>query len=159
MPAFQKIKESFQPCRAPEFRQFDFWVGDWEVQNPVGQTIGDNQVTLEQNGCLLVEHWKSGLGVETGSSFNYYDSFDRQWHQNYIPNSGIAHAPMAGGLRDGRMVLLAEPRNGVQERWTWYVLAPGKVRQMAEQTADGGKTWAVVWDSVYVKRPNGAATP
>jgi hypothetical protein len=23
-------------CQAPEFHQFDFWIGDWEVRNPEG---------------------------------------------------------------------------------------------------------------------------
>ena len=32
------------PCKArPEYRQFDFWVGEWDVQNPQGQTAGTNR--------------------------------------------------------------------------------------------------------------------
>ena len=30
------------PCSAPEYRQFDFWLGEWEVQNPQGQVVGKN---------------------------------------------------------------------------------------------------------------------
>lgn len=159
LPAFQPVKEAFQPCRTPEYRQFDFWVGDWAVQNPAGQPVGTNQVTLEQDGCLLVEHWKSGRGVETGTSFNYYDIRDKKWHQLYIANNGNAGAfpAMAGELKDGRMVLLTDLANGTQSRWTWYVIEPGKVRQMAEQTTDGGRTWQVTWDSVYVKASASAA--
>ena len=36
-------------------------------------------------------------------------------------------------------------------RWSWYVLGPGKVRQMAEKSEDAEKTWKIIWDSVYVK--------
>jgi tetratricopeptide (TPR) repeat protein len=150
---FQKVKEAFLPCRAPEFREFDFWVGEWKVENPAGQPVGTNSVTLEQDGCLLVEHWKSGRGFETGTSFNYYDIRDKKWHQLYIANNGNAGAfpAMAGGLADGKMVLLTDvDASGKQQRWTWYVISPGKVRQMAEQTTDGGKTWTPTWDSVYV---------
>lgn len=150
----QQNKERPKPCAAPEYHQFDFWAGDWEVQNPSGHPVGTNLVTVEQDGCLLVEHWKSGRGIGTGSSFNYYDIRDKKWHQLYINNSGNAgeFPAMAGELNDGRMVLLSEMNNGKQSRWTWYTLAPGKVRQMAEETNDGGKTWAVTWDSVYVKK-------
>ena len=153
-PEFQKLEEAFLPCRAPEYRQFDFWAGTWTVQNPAGQTVGTNSVTLEQDGCLLVEHWKSGRGFETGTSFNYYDIRDKKWHQLYIANNGNAGAfpAMAGELKDGHMVLLTDLADGSQSRWTWYEIAPGKVRQMAEQTTDSGKTWQVTWDSVYVKK-------
>ena len=153
MPEFQKISEDFVACHTPEFRQFDFLLGDWTVQNPSGQLVGTNQWTLEQDGCLLVEHWKSARGFETGTSFNYYDINDSKWHQLYISNSGNARAypPMAGELKDSRMVMLTEMDNGTQFRWTWYVVGPGKVRQMAEKTTNGGKTWAITWDSIYIK--------
>jgi len=32
------------------YRQFDFWIGDWPVQNPAGKQVGDNLVTSEQDG-------------------------------------------------------------------------------------------------------------
>jgi len=153
-PKYKEIYASIKPCTAPEYRQFDFWVGDWEVHAPGGQVAGTNDVTLEQEGCLIVEHWKSGEGVQTGSSFNYYDIRDRKWHQLYIDNSGNAGAfpAMAGNLHDGKMVLLTDDKNGAFSRWTWYVVKPGAVRQMAEQTTDGGKHWNTTWDSEYMKK-------
>lgn len=158
-PEFAKVTEGMKPCRAPEYRQFDFWAGEWEVQNPRGQTIGSSNVTVEQDGCLLVEHWKSGLGFETGTSFNYYSNSDHKWHQLYVANNnGTAHPEMRGVLENGHMVLNTDVVDGVQSRWTWYELAPGKVRQMAEQSTDAGKNWQTTWDSVYVKKAaSGAA--
>src|SRR5262249_40251600 len=123
-PKYQEIYASLKPCQKPEYRQFDFWIGDWEVHAPGGQVAGTNDVTLEQEGCLLVEHWKSAEGVQTGSSFNYYDIRDKKWHQLYIDNSGNAGAfpAMAGNLQDGKMVLLTDNNNGTVSRWTWYVV-------------------------------------
>jgi len=152
---FQKPVETVAPCRAAEYRKFDFWAGDWEVHAPNGgPTVGRNLVTLEQGGCLLVEHWTSSTGGQTGTSFNYYDVRDKKWHQLYLDNSGNAGAfpAMAGDLVDGKMVLITDETKSPVSRWTWYVLEPGKVRQMAEQSTDGEKTWSVVWDSVYVKK-------
>ena len=60
------------PCSAPEYRQFDFWLGDWDVTNPAGKPVGHNHVTQEYGGCVLQEHW-SGSGGSLGSSFNIYD--------------------------------------------------------------------------------------
>jgi hypothetical protein len=116
--------------------------------------VGHNLVTLEQSGCLLVENWTSAAGGQTGTSFNYFDVRDRKWHQLYLDNSGNAgnFPAMAGSLVDGRMVMLTEDVNNTLTRWTWYELEPGRVRQMAELSNDHGQTWAVVWDSTYVKR-------
>jgi hypothetical protein len=151
-PEFQKLIDKMRPCTTQEYRQFDFWVGDWDVQVQ-GQSAGHNLVTLEQDGCLLVEHWKASSGGQTGSSFNYYDVRDKQWHQLYIDNSGNAGAfpAMAGTLTTGKMVLLTDPNVSPVSRWTWYVVSPGRVRQMAEQSTDGQKTWNITWDSIYVK--------
>jgi hypothetical protein len=153
-PEFQQFLKDIAPCQTAEFRQFDFWIGDWAVQNPAGQKIGDNLVTREQDGCLLVEHWKSGRGIETGTSFNYYDIRDTKFHQIYFDNSGNAGAypPMAGGLVDNKMVMITDEKVSPVFRWTWYVISPGKVRQMAEQSKDGQKTWQIVWDSTYVNK-------
>lgn len=151
---YQEFLKSTIPCQTAEYRQFDFWLGDWAVQNPAGQRVGDNLVTREQDGCLLVEHWKSGLGVESGTSFNYYDIRDKKFHQIYFDNSGDAGAypPMSGGLVDNKMVMVSDGKASSVFRWTWYVLSPGKVRQMAEQSDDQQKTWRIIWDSTYVSK-------
>jgi tetratricopeptide (TPR) repeat protein len=154
LPEYKQVLQSLRPCQAAEFHSFDFWIGDWAVQNPAGQRVGENQVTREQEGCLLVEHWESSRGVETGTSFNYYDINDKKWHQLYISNSGNAGAfpPMAGNLIENKMVLITDEKVSPVFRWTWYVISPGKVRQMAEQFNDGQQTWQTVWDSVYVSK-------
>ena len=156
---YQEFLKSTLPCQTAEFRQFDFWLGDWSVHNPAGQKVGDNLVTREQDGCLLVEHWKSGRGIETGTSFNYFDVRDKKFHQIYFDNSGNAGAypPMSGGLVDNKMVMISDEKVSPVFRWTWYVLSPGKVRQMAEQSDDQQKTWRVIWDSTYVSKSQQAA--
>jgi tetratricopeptide (TPR) repeat protein len=158
-PEYQQFLKSTIPCQTAEFRQFDFWIGDWAVQNPTGRKVGDNLVTREQDGCILIEHWKSGRGIETGTSFNYYDIRDKKFHQIYLDNSGNAGAfpPMAGGLVDNKMVMLSDENVSPVFRWTWYVISPGKVRQMAEQSNDGQKTWQIVWDSTYVNKAQQAS--
>jgi len=152
-PAYQQIYSSMVPCKAPEYRQFDFWVGDWEVRTPGGQVAGTNHVTLEQEGCLIVEHWTAAGGVQTGTSFNYYDIRDKKWHQLYIDNSGNAGAfpAMSGTFQGEKMILLTDKEDKPLSRWTWYVVKPGVVRQMAEQTTDG-KNWNTTWDSFYSKK-------
>jgi len=151
---FKSLIEAMAPCRTAPYRQFDFWVGDWEVEDPGKNVVGRNKVTLEQEGCLIVENWASAQGGQTGTSFNFYDVRDGKWHQLYIDNSGNAGAfpAMAGELKDGRMVLMTDDRVSPVSRWTWYAITPDRVRQMAEQSTDGQKTWQVTWDSYYVRK-------
>jgi hypothetical protein len=147
------------PCTQAEYREFDFWVGSWDVEVK-GKVVGHNDVTLEQDGCLIVENWRSLISRETGSSFNYYDKQDQKWHQLYIPNNGIARSypPLAGRLKGGAMVLVNSDDPRKIDRWIWTPLAGGKVRQRAEQSKDGGNTWTTTWDSVYFRRMSQRAT-
>lgn len=52
-----------RPCLYSEaHRQFDFWVGSWNVMTPQGQQAGTNVIQPILNGCALVENWTSGGG-------------------------------------------------------------------------------------------------
>lgn len=141
-------------CADGPYREFDFWIGEWDVYDAQGTRVGQNLITREQDGCLLVEHWTARRGGETGTSFNYYDIRDRKWHQLYIDNSGNAGAypAMAGRLENGRMVMLTADEGDRFSRWTWFVVSPGRVRQMAERSLDHGATWQTTWFSTYVRK-------
>lgn len=121
------------PCLAGAYRQFDFWIGAWNVFNPAGVQVGTNTVTGELDGCLIAEHW-TGAGGVRGRSINTYDAETGQWHQTWVTANTIGHLRMAGGLVDGEMVL-----RGVRESvfgfpffddFTWTVLSPDRVRQV-----------------------------
>lgn len=55
------------PCSDAAFRDFDFWAGKWTVTTTDGQIAGANHITIEEQGCLLVEHWQGAQG-STGQS-------------------------------------------------------------------------------------------
>ena len=138
-------------CAAPEYRQFDFWLGDWTVADPAGKPEGTNRVTLIQDGCVLQEHWR-GTDGSTGTSFNVYNATTRRWHQTWVDNSG-GLLLLDGGLSAGAMVLSENRRlrdgSTAIERITWSKLGPRKVRQLWERSKDSGKTWRVVFDGIY----------
>ncbi|MEM8564486.1 MAG: hypothetical protein AAGF57_19760, partial [Pseudomonadota bacterium] len=65
-------------------RQFDFWIGRWQVTDQSGdETLGHNTITIEEGGCMLREQWQS-LSGGSGSSINYFHPLDGQWHQLWI---------------------------------------------------------------------------
>jgi hypothetical protein len=136
-------------CDTPEYRQFDFWVGQWDVTSG-GQPAGRNLITLEEDGCVVHEHWTGALGG-TGQSFNFYDRADGRWHQVWVSNSGNILS-LSGGLADGALVLEGERSEGgrtVRHRLSFRANADGTVRQLWEASADGGTTWSTSFDGLY----------
>ena len=137
-------------CDSEEHRQFDFWIGDWNVTSN-GQAAGTNSIHPILNGCGLQENWQgAGAGGIRGSSFNIYDLTSRHWHQTWVDSSGTLLL-LDGGLVDGAMVLagkkLARDGNGTTEhRITWTPNPDGSVRQLWEASRDGGNSWTVLFD-------------
>jgi hypothetical protein len=139
-------------CTAPEHRQFDFWVGEWDVRNPAGQQLGVNRIERVEGGCGLQENWASSRGAYTGRSINAYRPETRQWHQTWLGNDG-GLLLLDGKYADGKMVLegksVGADGKPLLNRITWSKLDGGGVRQLWEQSADEGKTWSTAFDGLY----------
>ena len=144
-------------CTAQEARQFDFWVGEWDVYVR-GALGGRNLITKEHGGCALVEHWAATGGPSTGTSVNFYDPARGKWHQTWA-GSGGGFLLLDGGWNGERMVLEGDRKQGdamVKNRISWQPLPGGHVRQTWE-TAQGTGEWMIAFDGVYV--PKGSPPP
>lgn len=142
-----------QPPLPPESRQFDFWVGEWSVTNPAGQPAGSSKIESIAGGAGLLENW-TGAGGYTGKSLNSWNAARKQWQQFWVGSDGGV-LELNGGFADGRMVLTGEHDvRGVHriERITWTPNSDGTVRQLWEQSTDGGKTWTTAFDGLYRKK-------
>lgn len=139
-------------CTSAEYRQFDFWLGEWEVRGAAGKLAGMNRVTRAFGGCALHEQYDTGRGY-SGGSFNIYDAGRKKWHQSWVDSSGTL-LQLDGGLVDGKMVLEGETTaaNGARTRHriTWTPNSDGSVRQLWESTNPAGE-WAVAFDGKYTK--------
>ena len=98
-----------QPCKAdPRYRQFDFWIGDWDVRTtglpPTGPAARNN-ITLEEGSCIVQEHW-TALGGGTGQSYNLFDRSMGKWRQTWVDSNGgqMELAPV-GGRQPSRAAL------------------------------------------------------
>jgi len=145
------------PCSDAIFRQFDFWLGDWDVYGPKGKLAGTNSITREENGCLLIEHWTSARGG-AGQSYNFVDLETGKWRQIWVsPGTTIDYA---GGLNDkGEMVLEGtigygadNPQNGAKFRGTWTANEDGSVTQFFQQYDPAGKEWKEWFKGTYKRR-------
>jgi signal transduction histidine kinase len=142
-------------CAKPDFRRFDFWVGDWVVRDTTGRVIGNSRVTRDVGGCALHEHWAAANGKGIGESFSGYVPNDGKWHQMYVGNGGYVFV-MSGTFDGDRLVMFTPPRPSVRdprlqvvERWTWTPVDASHVRQVAEVTTDGGSTWKTMFNGLY----------
>lgn len=137
----------------PEYRQFDFWLGDWNVFNPAGKQVGTNQVLMLEDGCIIEENWTNAQG-HTGKSFNFYNPVTKKWHQSYMDDTGD-NWMMDGEYKDGVLRyegMIFSPGSKVLVRMNFYNLGADKVRQTAETSSDEGKTWTPVWDGMYLRK-------
>ena len=140
-------------CASPEHRQFDFWLGEWNVTSN-GSPAGTNRIVLTQGGCVLQENWHgAGPGGITGTSFNIYDRERQVWHQTWVDASGTLLL-LDGGIVDGSMVLEGERpapagKGNVRHRIAWTPGEDGTVRQLWEASQDGGANWSVIFDGLY----------
>ncbi len=143
------------PCSAPEFRQFDFWIGTWDVTSN-GNEAGSNVIEAKLGGCVLHEHW-TGASGNVGESFNTYDRTTGQWHQTWVDNAGSL-LQLDGQFTEGAMQLQGTTRGPdggeVLQRITWRQVDgdPDHVRQLWESSTDGGTTWTVAFDGHYRRR-------
>ena len=146
------------PCQGEEYRQFDFWLGEWDV-SPVGseQLAGTNTISRILGGCVLLEEYVTPRGY-AGFSYNAYDRTTGQWHQTWVDNTGIV-LKIDGGIVDGKMVLEGpgkDPQgNDIINRITWTPHEDGTVQQTWDTSSDGGQTWTTGFDGLYRKRASG----
>jgi ketosteroid isomerase-like protein len=143
-----------QPCAAPEYRQFDFWLGDWDVYD-IGSAKSNARVRVDSilDGCVLREHYEDGTGM-VGESFTIFDSGRKTWHQTWVTNRGRL-LTIEGGSLNGSIVLSGayylDNAKEVRVRGTWTPVADG-VRESALTSADGGKTWKPWFDLLFRRR-------
>lgn len=141
-----------KPCIANEHRQFDFWIGDWDVTTPDGKAAGTNLIKPILGGCALHENW-SGRGGFVGQSFNGYDAKRKVWHQTWVDGQG-GWLVLEGRFENGSMILsdkdvIGKADPNATNEIAWTALAEGAVRQLWRTSADGGKTWIVAFDGKY----------
>ncbi len=139
-----------KPCTAAAHRQFDFWLGNWNVTLPDGNLAGTNRIEAILDGCVLHESWAGAKGLR-GQSYNIYDATTERWHQTWVDAQGT-RLELSGSFVNGKMVLIGTGAKGIQNRITWEPLKGGKVRQLWESSTDGGRTWSMQFDGLYVKQ-------
>jgi len=152
----QQAQQNQSPCEArPANRQFDFWVGDWQVVSSTDFTpVGRSHVERTLGDCVIWENWTSlGESGYAGKSYNSYNPELQRWEQFWVDNQGgMIH--FYGVLNDAVMDFYTDliPQGDgktLKRHLRFYRLGPDRVRQLSEGSADQGGTWTVEYDFTY----------
>jgi hypothetical protein len=147
------------PCLSPQQKQFDFWVGEWDLtwpgEKPGEVEHGSNSIQRILDGCVVQENF-SGLDTNhlRGTSVSIFDARAGLWKQTWVDNEG-GYLDFAGEFKDGQMILQREAfRDGKKflQRMVWKNITADSFAWSWEASQDGGKTWQVNWPIHYKRK-------
>ncbi len=150
-------KQQPQPCSSAEAKQFDFWVGDWNLSwtaQDGKQKTGVNKISQLYGGCVIKEEFADPVGGFAGMSVSTYDVYAKKWKQTWVDNTG-SYLDFVGEYRDGYMVLSRKMQKQGKEfiqRMRWYDIAANSLKWNWERSDDNGKTWTVIWKISYTRK-------
>jgi len=142
------------PCSVKaEYKQFDFWVGEWDVTDKE-KKVATSSIQRIVDGCIVFENYFQ-LDGYTGKSFNFFDAALKKWRQTWVDRSGNV-SEFVGEYKEGALRFEGESHRNdgskVLRRMTIFDQGPERVRQYSERSVDGGKTWSVTYDFIYVRK-------
>ena len=140
-------------CETPEHRQFDFWVGKWDVYRTDTNTlVAHSLIEKLYGGCAVRENWMPLSGFGAGGSLNAYRPNEKRWRQVYT-GAGNGWSEYVGQRQGKAMVIagtLVMPDGSTTPvRITYRRGEGGSVLQIGEQSSDGGRSWHLSYHFTY----------
>lgn len=153
-------------CDSPEAREFDFWIGNWNIRQKILRQDGSwlelyakTSVSPALDGCILIEHWEGNVqffweGMQSveamkGLSVRSYDPNTGKWFI-YWMDSRTPHfgTPYTGNFREGTGEFFSEwetPQGQRMGRITFSDMTPDSVHWELAISSDEGQTWSTIW--------------
>ena len=155
-----------EPCSSPEARAFDFWIGDWAIQQKILRPDGTwlkfeakTSVSPILDGCAIIEHWEGTVqffweGMQApepmkGLSVRAYDPKTDRWYIHWMdsrtPRFG---GPYVGGFDENRGEFFREwetPQGKRLGRITFSDITTDSVVWALAVSGDEGQTWSTLW--------------
>jgi hypothetical protein len=141
-------------CASDEYRQLDFWVGQWDVYDPrTDKLVAHSLIEKLYEGCAVRENWLP-LNGRGGGSLNSYRADKKEWVQIWTDWQNSLNE-YHGGLENGSMVMMGKSTDAAGKeqptRMTFEPRKDGSVVQTGYASVDGGKTWQLNYEFVYRK--------
>ena len=147
-----------QRARAgPESRQFDFWLGEWDLTWAEGG-CGVNTIRSILDSRVIEERFDGGASIPLrGRSHSVYNVAAGVWQQTWVDNMG-GYLDFTGAFEAGRMILsrdASQDGGRVRQRILWYNIQEDELDWNWERSEDGGVTWQTLWHIHYRRRAAG----
>jgi hypothetical protein len=148
------------PCDVPQQKQFDFWVGEWDLtwpgDKPNETAHGVNSIHRTLGNCVVEENFDGGASMPLrGKSLSTFDSRSGKWKQTWVDNQG-SYLDFVGQFENGHMILSrigAKPDGTkILQRMVWNNITRDEFDWTWESSSDGGKTWKVLWPIHYKRK-------
>lgn len=144
-----------QNCQSEGYKQFDFWLGEWDVYDNNNELAGTNSITKVEGGCLIVENWTATNGT-TGQSYNYYNPATDEWRQVWVSQGAIIDYT-GELLESGTMHLegtLTYQASKKSYKFTghWVPLDSSEVRQEFELYDPETESWNEWFTGIYKRK-------
>lgn len=162
-PAISQNSSGAQPCAAPEFRQFDFWLGEWDLTWPAEQWggrrgefgHGANTVTTILDSCVVHESFRFPAQKYNGNSVSTYSKKRGIWQQTWVDNSG-GYLIFTGKFKNGKMELRTPPRKQDDKtsisRMVFRNITPNSLDWDWQRSDDAGQSWKNIWNIHYQRK-------
>jgi hypothetical protein len=140
-------------CSQAERRQFDFWIGEWDLRWENGK--GTNIIRATLDGCVITEKFDGTPAINLrGTSVSSFNKQLGKWQQTWVDNQG-SYLDFVGEFKAGQMVLqrkaVLEGRE-ILQRMVWYNITKDKLDWNWERSEDRGKSWKVLWKITYSRK-------
>ena len=165
LPAGMTAQEA---CRDPQYREFDFWIGEWDIANLQLQDDGawadvgtaTNRVFPVAGGCGIVELWDGYLGDShiRGFSVRTYNSDTQTWQLllNWPQQNQAGFSDLEGVFTHGRgdFTSLFASSDGTPGmiRYTFADIGHDRFRWNDGTSTDDGQTWRTSWIMEFSRR-------
>jgi len=148
------------PCTAPQQKELEFWVGEWDLTWP-GATQGQldhgtNSIHRLLDSCVVQENFSGGDAMHLrGMSVSLFDTHAGKWKQTWVDNEG-GYLDFVGEFKDGQMILARDAvrpdGTRVIQRMVFKNITANQFDWNWEASNDGGKTWEVMWPIHYKRK-------
>jgi hypothetical protein len=163
-----------QPCSDPVHRQFDFSIGDWDVEQVFimpGESVirlpARSTVTRELKGCALLERWRREVRYFWENmarpdslhaiSIRAWDDVDHVWRIHWMDTRAPRRwltGGSAGVFEDGVGTFLSPPNAAgwSSNRIRFYDIRPDAVEWDLAFRRAPDEPWLVVWKMHFRRR-------
>ncbi len=153
----------------PKDRQFDFWVGEWDVNLRIQQADKQWKDQIKSkakiysinDGRAILELWNDQrpTGIK-GFSLRYYDFTKQKWvlWLNWPSKNRSGLSSLEGEFRHGRGEFFSG-KGDTLTRYNFSDISPHYLRWDDAFTRDGGKTWTHGWIMEFTRTAQTPAWP